>query len=151
MAIGTAPGFSDGATVALAVVLAFALRLRAHEPAAPAGRAGARGGGPDRPRLRHALASRRWRSSTTRSSLASRERWRPASTRVLFWGSLAFALAIACVLTVPVNRWLLARGKGHAAVHETGIHGGPPSSVIKALAAAAFVFGSAVLLAELVG
>ena len=44
---------------------------------------------------------------------------------MLFWGSLAFALAIAFVLTVPVNRWLLARGKGHAAVHETGIHGGP--------------------------
>ena len=44
---------------------------------------------------------------------------------LLFWGSLAFALAIAFVLAVPVNRWLLARGKGHTAVHETGIHGGP--------------------------
>ena len=45
---------------------------------------------------------------------------------LLFWGSLAFALAVAGALTVPVNRWLLARGKGHCAVHETGIHGGPP-------------------------
>src|SRR5687767_7057114 len=35
----------------------------------------------------------------------------------LFWGSLAAALAIAFVLTVPVNRWLIARGKGHAVVH----------------------------------
>ena len=35
----------------------------------------------------------------------------------LFWGSLAFALFVAFVLTVPVNRWLIARGKGHAAVH----------------------------------
>ena len=39
---------------------------------------------------------------------------------LLFWGSLSFSLAIAGALTVPVNRWLLARGKGHAAVHETG-------------------------------
>ena len=54
---------------------------------------------------------------------------------LLFWGSLAFALAVAGVLTVPVNRWLLARGKGHAAVHETGIHGGPPVAVVKVVAA----------------
>ena len=30
----------------------------------------------------------------------------------LFWGSLAVALAVAFVLTVPVNRWLIARGQG---------------------------------------
>ncbi|RNL60642.1 DUF4396 domain-containing protein [Nocardioides marmoriginsengisoli] len=35
----------------------------------------------------------------------------------VFWGSLAAALAIAFVLTVPVNRWLILRGKGHAVVH----------------------------------
>jgi hypothetical protein len=35
----------------------------------------------------------------------------------LFWGSLAVALAIAFVVTVPVNRWLISRGKGHAVVH----------------------------------
>jgi Domain of unknown function (DUF4396) len=35
----------------------------------------------------------------------------------LFWGSLAVALAIAFVVTVPVNRALIARGKGHAVVH----------------------------------
>ena len=40
---------------------------------------------------------------------------------LLFWGSLSFALAIAFVAAVPVNRWLIARGKGHAAVHRTGI------------------------------
>jgi hypothetical protein len=38
----------------------------------------------------------------------------------LFWGSLAFALAVAFVVTLPVNRWLIARGKGHAVVH--GLH-----------------------------
>src|SRR5215218_2382003 len=60
---------------------------------------------------------------------------------VLFWGSLSFALAVAFVFTVPVNRWLLARGKGHAAVHATGIHGGPPVRIVAALLGAAFAFG----------
>ena len=40
----------------------------------------------------------------------------------LFWVSLAFALAVAFVVTVPVNRWLISRGKGHAVVHQH--HGG---------------------------
>jgi hypothetical protein len=35
----------------------------------------------------------------------------------LFWASLALALAIAWVVTFPVNRWLIARGRGHAVVH----------------------------------
>ncbi|MFL6022845.1 MAG: DUF4396 domain-containing protein [Marmoricola sp.] len=35
----------------------------------------------------------------------------------LFWGSLVAALAIAFVVTVPVNRWMISRGRGHAAVH----------------------------------
>jgi hypothetical protein len=39
-------------------------------------------------------------------------------TSLLFWGSLAFALAVAFVTAFPVNRWLIARGKGHAVVHE---------------------------------
>ncbi len=36
---------------------------------------------------------------------------------LLFWGSLAFALGVAWVAAFPVNRWLIARGKGHAVVH----------------------------------
>lgn len=36
----------------------------------------------------------------------------------LFWGALAFALGLAFVLTVPVNRWLIGRGKGHAVMHQ---------------------------------
>lgn len=35
----------------------------------------------------------------------------------LFWGALAFALAVAFVVTVPVNKWLIGRGSGHAVVH----------------------------------
>jgi hypothetical protein len=36
----------------------------------------------------------------------------------LFWFSLAAALVIAFVATVPVNKWLIGRGKGHAVVHK---------------------------------
>ena len=39
-------------------------------------------------------------------------------TSLLFWGSLAFALAVAFVAAFPVNRYLISRGKGHAVVHE---------------------------------
>ena len=70
---------------------------------------------------------------------------------VLFWGSLAFSLAVAGAFALPVNRWLIARGKGHAVVHETGIHGGPPTRLVGVIAAAAFVFGAIVLVAEAVG
>src|SRR6185436_2972338 len=52
---------------------------------------------------------------------------------LLFWGSLSFSLVVAGVVAVPVNRWLIARGKGHAAVHETGIHGGPSPRVVGAV------------------
>jgi hypothetical protein len=37
---------------------------------------------------------------------------------LLFWGSLAFALAVAFVVAFPVNRYLISRGKGHAVVHK---------------------------------
>lgn len=36
----------------------------------------------------------------------------------LFWGALFVALAVAFVVTVPVNRWLISRGKGHAVAHQ---------------------------------
>ena len=70
---------------------------------------------------------------------------------LLFWGSLAFSLAIAAAVAVPVNRWLIARGRGHCAVHETGVHGGPSPRLILTLSIVAFVFGGAVLIAEAVG
>ncbi len=69
----------------------------------------------------------------------------------LFWGSLSVALVIAGAVAFPVNRWLLARGKGHAVVHETGIHGGPSPKVVGAIAAVAGVFGTIVLVAEAFG
>jgi hypothetical protein len=67
---------------------------------------------------------------------------------LLFWGSLTFALAIAGVAAYPLNRWLIARGKGHAAVHATGIHGGPSPQLVGAIAVAGFVFGAVVLIVD---
>ena len=37
----------------------------------------------------------------------------------LFWGSLAVALAIVWVVAFPVNRWPIARGRGHAVIHSS--------------------------------
>jgi hypothetical protein len=43
-------------------------------------------------------------------------------TSILFWGSLAISLVVAFVIAVPVNRWLIGRGKGHAVVHQYHQH-----------------------------
>src|SRR4051812_5446921 len=67
---------------------------------------------------------------------------------LLFWGSLSFSLFIAGFAAYPVNRWLLQRGKGHTAVHETGIHGGPNPKVVGVIAAIAGIFGIVVLLTQ---
>jgi uncharacterized protein DUF4396 len=43
---------------------------------------------------------------------------------VLFWASLASSLVVAFLLTTPLNRWMISRGKGHAVVHQ--YHHGHP-------------------------
>jgi hypothetical protein len=147
MLIGTALGFSDLQTIALAVALAFLFGY----------------GLTSLPLLRAGLAL----SAVVPIALASDTlsiavmelidngvmlvvpgAMEAGLGSLLFWGSLAFALAVAGAVAVPVNRWLIARGKGHAAVHRTGIHGGPSPRAVGAIAAVAFVFGAAVLLAE---
>jgi hypothetical protein len=35
----------------------------------------------------------------------------------LFWGSLALSLLVAFLVTTPINKWIIGRGKGHAVVH----------------------------------
>jgi len=67
---------------------------------------------------------------------------------LLFWGTLSFALVVAGAVAFPVNRWLITRGRGHAVLHNSGHHPNFPARTVGAIAAAAFVFGSAVLLAE---
>ena len=69
-------------------------------------------------------------------------------TNELFWGSLSVSLVIAGAAAYPANRRLIQRGKGHAVLHETGIHGGPSPRTVGAIAAVAGTFGTAVLLAE---
>ena len=43
----------------------------------------------------------------------------------LFWGSMLLALVLAGIAAFPINRWLIARGRGHALVHQ---HHGHPAS-----------------------
>ena len=48
----------------------------------------------------------------------------------LFWGSLVVSLAVAFVVALPVNRWLIARGLGHAVVMQQGGHAGHGSAQV---------------------
>lgn len=38
-------------------------------------------------------------------------------SEALFWGALALSLAVAFMVTTPVNKWMIGRGKGHAVAH----------------------------------
>jgi Domain of unknown function (DUF4396) len=150
MAIGTAAGFSDAATVALAVSLAFLFGYGL--TSLPLLRAGLTFSAV----VPIALASDTLSIATMEIVdnailLTIPGAMEAGLGSLLFWGSLAFALVIAGAFALPVNRWLIARGKGHAVVHETGIHGGPPIWLVGAVTAVAAVFGSAVLIAEAIG
>jgi hypothetical protein len=150
MAIGTALGLSNLATVALAVVLAFFFGYSL--TSLPLLRAGL---------ALSAVIPIALAADTL--SIATMEvvdnlimvtipgAMEAGLGSVLFWGSLSFSLFVAGVIALPVNRWLIIRGKGHAVVHETGIHGGPPVRLVGFVAAAAGLFGATVLLAELLG
>ena len=61
---------------------------------------------------------------------------------LLFWGSLSVALVVAGLVAFPVNRWLIARGRGHAVLHQSGHHGDFPTGLVAVVAAAAAVFGT---------
>jgi len=121
MVIGTALGWSNLATIALAIGLAFVSGylmtmlplLRANMPFGQA--------------TRLALAA-------DTVSIAIMEVVDNAVMLVipgamdapldsaLFWGSLAIALAVAGVAAFPVNRYLISRGRGHAVVHPHHTH-----------------------------
>jgi len=150
MAIGTALGFSDWQTVALAVALAFLFGYAL--TSLPLLKAGFALGAV----IPIALASDTLSIATMEIvdnaiMLIVPGAMEAGLGSLLFWGSLSFALAIAGAVAVPVNRWLIARGKGHAVVHETGVHGGPSPRLVGIIAAVAFVFGSAVLIGEALG
>jgi hypothetical protein len=120
MVVGTALGWSNGATIALAVVLAFffgyLLTLR--------------------PLLGHMnfgsaakLALAADTASITVMEIVDNAimlvipgAMTAGLSSPLFWGSLAFALAVAAIAAFPVNRWLISRGQGHAVVHAHHSH-----------------------------
>lgn len=150
MVVGTALGFSDWETIALAVTLAFlfgytltsfpllraGLTLAAVIPIALAS---------------DTIAIAIMEVVDNAIMLAIPGAMEAGLTNELFWGSLSVALVIAGAFALPANRWLIARGKGHVAVHETGIHGGPDPRLIGLIAVVAGVFGTVVLLAEALG
>jgi Domain of unknown function (DUF4396) len=147
MVIATAIGLGNGATVALSIVLAFVFGYGLTSlPLLRAGLALATV-------VPIALASDTLSIATMEIVdnaivLAIPGAIDAGLASLLFWGSLAFSLPVAGSFAVPVNRWLLARGKGHAVVHETGIHGGPPIRLVAIAATVSFVFGAVVLVAE---
>ena len=150
MVIGTALGWSEWGTVALAVALAFLFGYTL--TSLPLLRGGLALGAV----IPIALASDTLSIAIMEVvdnaiMLAIPGAMEAGLTNTLFWGSLSVALAVAGFAAYPVNRWLLKRGKGHAAVHATGIHGGPSPRVVGAIALVAATFGAIVLLAEAVG
>jgi hypothetical protein len=150
MVIGTALGFSDWGTVGLAVALAFlfgygltslpllraGLTLSAVIPIALAS---------------DTISIGIMEVVDNAIMLAIPGAMEAGLTNTLFWGSLSVALVIAGAFALPANRWLIARGKGHAVVHETGIMGGPPIRLVGAIAVVAAVFGTVVLTLEATG
>jgi hypothetical protein len=150
MIVGTALGFSEWGTVALAVALAFLFGYAL--TSLPLLRAGLALGAV----IPIALATDTFSIAVMEIvdnaiMLAIPGAMEAGLDNVLFWGSLSVALVIAGVVAYPVNRWLITRGRGHAVLHRTGIHGGPPTRLVAAVAAVMFAFGSIVLLAELLG
>ena len=117
MAIGTAAGFSNLGTVVLSVALAFLFGYSL--TSLPLLRAGL---------VLTAVIPIALASDTL--SIATMEivdntivvaipgAMNAGLGSLLFWGSLSFSLVVAGAFAVPVNRWLIARGKGHAVVHQ---------------------------------
>ena len=147
MVIGTALGFSNFQTIALAVVLAFFFGYAL--TSLPLLRAGLAFSAV----VPIALASDTFSIATMEIvdnaiMLAIPGAMHAGVGSVLFWGALSVALVIAGMVAFPVNRWLIARGKGHAVVHQSGHHGEFPTALVAVVAAAAAVFGTIVLILE---
>jgi hypothetical protein len=149
MVIGTALGFSDLGTIVLAVVLAFLFGYTL--TSLPLLRAGLALGAV----IPIALASDTISIAIMEVvdnaiMLSIPDAMDSGVGDVLFWGALSVALVIAGAFAFPANRWLIARGKGHTAVHNTGIHGGPPVKLVGAITVVAAIFGTTVLINEAV-
>lgn len=121
MVLGTAFGLSNGGTIALAVLLAFLFGYAFTMT----------------PLLRHGMPVRQAAKLALAADTVSIALMELVDNAVmlvipgamdaslaspLFWASLAGALAIAGAAAFPINRWLIARGSGHAVVHAHHAH-----------------------------
>jgi hypothetical protein len=116
MVIGTAFGWTNGATIVASILLAFVFGY----------------GLTSLPLVRSGLPLRRVAPLAFASDTLSIATMEIVDTLIvvlipgamdagvgdpLFWGSLVVALALAGAFAFPVNRRLIARGKGHAVIH----------------------------------
>jgi hypothetical protein len=116
MVIGTALGWGDYATIALAVALAFLFGYSF--TLVPLLRGGiALGAALGLALAADTLSITVMEIVDNAIMLAVPGAMEAGLANLLFWGSLAFALAVAFVAAFPVNRYLIARGRGHAVVH----------------------------------
>jgi hypothetical protein len=116
LVIGTALGLSNAVTIVLAVVLAFVFGYGLTMRPLIAG------GMPFRQAVRIALAADTvsivvMEVMDNLIVLAIPGAMDAGLLDALFWGSLALSLVVAFIIAWPVNRWLIARGLGHAVVH----------------------------------
>jgi Domain of unknown function (DUF4396) len=117
MVIGTGLGLHNAATVVLSIVLAFGFGYGLTMRSALAS------GLSPRDAVRLALAADTVSITVMEIMdnaviLAVPGALNAGLTSPLFWGSLAISLVVAFLVTTPVNHWLIARGKGHAVVHQ---------------------------------
>ncbi|MGP4111546.1 DUF4396 domain-containing protein [Streptomyces sp. 4N509B] len=117
MAIGTALGWHDVPTLVLAIVLAFFFGYLLTVQAVLRARVGLRAA------VGIALAADTLSITVMEAVdngvlLLVPGAMDAGLSDALFWGALAFALAVAFVVTAPVNKWLIARGRGHAVMHQ---------------------------------
>ena len=116
MILATWWGWSNGASIALAVILAFVFGYSlAMLPVL-------RSGMPFRTAIGVALAADTVSIAVMEVCdnavvLAVPSAMDAGLGDLLFWGSLAFSFVVAFCVTVPVNRWLIGRGRGHAVAH----------------------------------
>jgi len=116
MVIGTAAGMSNAATVVLSIALAFVFGYALTMRGVLSSGVGVRQA------LKIALAADTVSIAVMEIVdngviLAVPGAMDAGLADALFWGTLAFSLVVAFLVTTPVNRWMISKGRGHAVVH----------------------------------
>ena len=116
MVIGTATGMGNAATVVLSIALAFVFGYALTMRGVLASGVGLRDA------LKIALAADTVSIAVMEIVdngviLAVPGAMDAGLADFLFWGALLFSLVVAFVVTTPVNKWMISRGRGHAVVH----------------------------------